>query len=199
MSQKDPLSSIVFEFSKMPGIGQKTAQRLAFYLLSLRKELISNLIHSIEDLRDHVGYCKRCFHLTYEADECVLCSNPSRDGKILCLVGDSRDVLALEKMGRFKGLYHVLGGVISPLDGLGPEQLRIKELLSRLKTEPVEEIVFALSPSIEGETTTLYLTKLLKGMNIKLTQIAYGIPMGSDLEWADELTLGRAFEGRNRL
>lgn len=199
MSQKDPLNPIIFEFSKMPGIGQKTAQRLAFYLLSLRKEHISNLIRSIEDLRDHVGYCKRCFHLTYDADECALCGDPGRDGKVLCLVGDSRDVLAIEKMGRFKGLYHVLGGVISPLDGIGPEQLRIKELLSRLKTEPVEEIVFALNPSIEGETTTLYLTKLLKGIDIRLTQIAYGIPMGSDLEWADELTLNRAFEGRNRL
>ena len=130
---------------------------------------------------------------------CVICQDSRRDDKVLCVVSDSRDVIALEKMGRFRGLYHVLGGVIAPLDGIGPEQLRIKSLLERLKVEPIEEIIFALSPSIEGETTTMYLSRILKLLDIKLSQIAYGIPVGGELEWVDEMTVGRAFDGRTSL
>lgn len=199
MSRHDPLHGIVVELSKLPGIGQKSAQRLAFHLLAQQKDDINQLIHSIEDVRDHVKSCKRCFHLTYDEDACAICQDSRRDDKVLCVVSDSRDVIALEKMGRFRGLYHVLGGVIAPLDGIGPEQLRIRQLLERLKVEPIKEIVFALSPSIEGETTTMYLSRLLKPFDIKLSQIAYGIPMGGELEWVDEMTLGRAFEGRTIL
>ncbi len=199
MSTLDPLRNVVFEFSKMPGIGQKTAQRLAFYLLSLRKEQIDEFVTSVNDLKNNVGYCTICFHLTYNHEHCSICQDEKRNQRALCIVSYPKDVMVLEKMNKFKGLYHVLGGVISPLDGIGPEQLRIKELIERLKKEDVEEIIFALSPSIEGETTVLYLQKLLKPIGIKISQIAQGIPLGSELEWADELTLGRAFEGRNSL
>ncbi len=199
MTRHDPLQGIVFELSKLPGIGQKSAQRLAFHMLAQNKESLTALVRSIEDIRDHVKACQRCFHLTYDETECVLCQDTRRDGSTLCVVSDPRDVIALEKMGRFRGLYHVLGGVISPLDGIGPDKLHIRELLERLKTEPVTELIFALSPSVEGETTTMYLSRLLKPLDLKLSQIAYGIPMGGELEWVDEMTLGRAFDGRRAL
>ena len=199
MSRHDPLQGIVVELSKLPGIGQKSAQRLAFHMLSQPKEHLSDLIRSIENVRDHVKACHRCFHLTYDEDECMICQDTRRDKATLCVVSDSRDVIALEKMGRFRGLYHVLGGVISPLDGIGPDKLHIRALLERLKTESIDEIIFALSPSVEGETTTMYLTKILKPLDLKLSQIAYGIPMGGELEWVDEMTLGRAFDGRRQL
>ncbi|MDD5456924.1 MAG: recombination mediator RecR [Candidatus Margulisbacteria bacterium] len=199
MTSIEPLKNIVQELSKIPGIGHKTAQRMALYLLSIKASELDYLIEAIKDLKDNVGFCKRCFYLSYKTDLCTHCSDEHRDKNKLCLVSDSKDVLAIEKMGRYNGIYHVLGGVISPLDGIGPEQLRIKEFLQRLKTEEIKEIIFALTPSIEGETTTMYLTKLLKPLNIQLSQIAHGIPLGSDLEWADELTLNRAFEGRNIL
>ncbi len=199
MTRHDPLKGIVSELSKLPGIGLKSAQRLAFHMLAQTQESLTELVRSIEDVRDHVKLCQRCFHLTYDEDECVLCQDTRRNGSTLCVVSDSRDVIALEKMGRFRGLYHVLGGVIAPLDGVGPDKLHIRELLERLKTEPISEIIFALSPSVEGETTTMYLTRLLKPLDLKLYQIAYGIPMGGELEWVDEMTLGRAFDGRRAL
>jgi len=183
----------------MPGIGYKTAQRLAFYLLSLSDSEIGEFVDSITDLQENVRFCQKCFHITYKEDLCTICSNPKRDNSTICIVCDSKDILAMEKMGKYRGHYHVLGGVISPLDGIGPEQLRIKELLDRLKDEPIREIVFALNPSIEGETTTMYLTKLLGSLGIQLSQIAYGIPVGSELEWADEMTLSHAYEGRKNL
>jgi len=199
LSNTDPLKNTIKEFSKMPGIGYKTAQRLAFYLLSLGDSEIGAFINSIKDLQDNVRFCTNCFHITYKEDLCSICSSEKRDKTTICIVCDSKDVLAMEKMGKFKGTYHVLGGVISPLDGIGPEQLRIKELLGRLKNDTIKEIIFALNPSIEGETTTMYMTKLLSPLGMHLSQIAYGIPVGSDLEWADEMTLSHAYEGRNNL
>jgi len=200
LSIANPLQNIVREFSKMPGIGQKTAQRLAFYLLGLPKEEIDDLVFSIKEIKNEIGFCETCFHITYKSSKCYICNNVKRATSTqLCIVSDSKDLLAMEKMGRFSGKYHVLGGVISPLSGIGPEQLRIKELLERIGKEEITEVVFAISPSIEGETTTLYLRKLLQPLIGKISQIAYGIPLGTDLEWADELTLCRAYEGRNLL
>lgn len=192
----DLLSNIIQQFSRMPGIGQKTATRLAFYLLSLPKSDINEFIKEIEVLRDTIGYCPKCYHISENGQLCGLCSDVYRDSSMLFIVSSSKDLLAIEKAVRLKALYHVLGGVISPLDGIGSEQLRIKELLQRIKNEDIKEIIFALDSSIEGETTVMYLTKLLSPLGVKLSKLAQGIPIGADLEWADELTLIRAFEGR---
>lgn len=197
MMKQDPLQNVVYEFSKMPGIGHKSAQRLAFYLLSKTQDDVDQLITAISDLKKNVGYCTRCFHLTYNSEHCNICSNRSRDQQVLCLVSESKDIIAIEKMRKFNGLYHVLGGVISPLDGIGPEQLRIKELLQRLKQEPIQEIILALTPTIEGETTAMYISRLLQPIGIRITQIAHGIPVGGEIDWADELTLSKAFDGRH--
>lgn len=188
------LQRAVDELAKLPGIGKKSAQRIAFFLLKLSNQEVADLAQSLINLKEKARYCSVCFNIT-EIDPCEICSSAHRDQNIICVVEEANDVVALEKSGEFKGLYHVLGGNISPLDGIGPEDLRLKELLIRLKKE-VTEVILANNPNAEGEATALYLSKLIKPLGIKVTRIARGIPVGTDLEYADEITLLRALEGR---
>jgi recombination protein RecR len=188
------LQRAIEELSKLPGIGKKSAQRLVFYLLKLPRDEVITLAKSLVDVKDKASYCSVCFNIT-ETNPCAICSNEKRDRSIICVVEEANDVMAFEKTGEYKGLYHVLGGALSPLDGIGPDDLRIKELLSRL-TEGVNEVILANNPNVEGEATALYLSKLISPLGIKLTRIARGIPVGTDIEYADEITLTRALEGR---
>lgn len=190
----DSIEKLVEEFAQLPGIGRKTAQRLAMHVLKMPKDEVSIFAHALTDVKEKVKYCSVCFNFT-DNDPCAICENQKRNRKIICVVEEPNDVIALEKTHEFRGLYHVLGGALSPLDGIGPEDLKVKELLSRLN-EDIDEIILALNPNVEGETTTLYLSKLLKPLNLKVTRIARGLPIGSDLEFADEATLTRALEGR---
>lgn len=184
----------IHELSKLPGIGRKSAQRLVFFLLRRPAEEVGGLAQALNELHEKVRYCSRCFNIT-EQDPCPICSDPLRDRRLICVVEEANDVVALEKTGEFKGLYHVLGGALSPLDGIGPDDLKIKALLLRL-SEGIEEIILATNPNTEGEATALYLARLLKPMEIRLSRIARGIPVGADIEYADELTLSRAMAGR---
>jgi len=184
----------VHELSKLPGIGRKSAQRLAFFMLKVPDEEVRALAQALADLHDKVRYCSRCFNIT-EEDPCPICSDEMRDRRLICVVEEANDVVALEKTGEFKGLYHVLGGALSPLDGIGPDDLKIKALLGRL-TDEVEEIILATNPNTEGEATALYLARLLKPMQLRISRIARGIPVGADIEYADEMTLSRAMAGR---
>ncbi|MCU0642930.1 MAG: recombination mediator RecR [bacterium] len=184
----------VEELSKLPGIGKKSAQRLVFYLLKLPREEIVALAKSLVDVKDKASYCSICFNIT-EKNPCSICMNDHRDRSTICVVEEANDVMAFEKTGEYKGLYHVLGGALSPLDGIGPDDLKIKELLARIKDE-VKEIILANNPNVEGEATALYLSKLITPLGLKLTRIARGIPVGTDIEYADEITLTRALEGR---
>lgn len=181
----------------LPGVGPKTAQRLALHLIKRPEKDVQALAKALVDAKKQVGLCKMCFHLSAEP-VCSICSNKNRDRSVVCVVADSRDVIALEKTREFRGLYHVLGGVISPMDGIGPEQLNIQSLVKRVTQQQVKEIILAINPSVEGETTTLYIGSLLKPFT-KVTRIAFGLPMGGDLEYADEVTLARALEGRREL
>ena len=192
-----PLSKLIDEFEKMPGIGPKSAQRLAFYVLGISTDEADRLADSIRSAKQKIKYCSSCFNLT-DRDPCETCSNPGRDRSVITVVADPKDLIAIEKTGRYRGLYHVLGGVISPLDGVEPESLRIKELLKRIGPE-VSEVVLAINPSIEGEATIIYLTRLIKPLGVKLTRIAYGLPVGADMDYADEITLTRSFEGRREV
>lgn len=191
----ESVEQLVEQFAQLPGIGRKTAHRLALYVLKMDREEVVSLAKALVNAKDKVRYCSICSNIT-EADPCAICSNPKRDRSILCVVEEPNDVLALEKTNEFRGLYHVLGGALSPLDGIGPEELRVKELLSRFSTSTVEEVILAMNPNVEGEATTLYLSKLLKPLGPRITRIARGLPVGSDLEYADEATLSRALEGR---
>jgi len=191
------LEKLIAELTKFPGIGTKTAQRLAFYLLKVPREEVISLAETLIELKDKIKYCSLCFNIT-EQDPCHLCSDESRDRSVICVVEEANDVLALEKTGQYKGLYHVLGGALSPLEGVGPEDLKIKELLSRLGPE-VKEVIIATNPDVEGEATALYLSNLIKPLGKKVTRIARGLPAGSSLEYADEITLTRALEGRVNL
>lgn len=193
-----PVANLIAELNKLPGIGPKSAQRLAFHLLSVSAQEARALAEAIIEAKEKVRYCSVCGDLT-EQDPCAICQSDNRDGTIICVVEHPRDVVALEKTREFKGLYHVLHGVISPMDGIGPEQLRIKELLERLKGSQVEEVVIATNPSVEGEATAMYLAKLLSPLGIKVTRIAHGLPVGGELEYADELTLTKAFLGRREM
>ncbi len=184
----------IHELSKLPGVGRKSAQRHVFYLLKVPSEEVQGLAKALTDLKEKVKHCTICFNIT-EDDPCDICRSERRDKKTLCVVEEANDIIAFEKTGEYKGLYHVLGGVLSPLDGVGPDDLRIKELLARLKDD-IQEIIIATNPNTEGEATAIYLAKLIKPMGIKLSRIARGIPVGADLEYADELTLARALEGR---
>lgn len=185
------------EFRKMPGIGPKSAQRLSFYVLGLPASDADKLVGAIKDAKLKIKHCSRCFNIT-EEDPCNICSGGGRDRSMICVVAEPKDLIAIERTGEYKGLYHVLGGLISPLDGVEPESLRIKELLRRI-TPDVKEMVLALNPSVEGEATGIYLTRLIKPLGVKLTRIAYGLPVGSDMDYADEVTLTRAFEGRREV
>ncbi len=190
----ESIEHLAEQFAQLPGIGRKTAHRLALYVLKLSRDEVVTLARALVDVKDKVRYCSICSNIT-ETDPCGVCSNPKRDRSSICVVEEPNDVLAVEKTNEFKGLYHVLGGALSPLDGIGPEDLRIKELLRRMDAG-VEEVILALNPNVEGEATTLYLSKLLKPLSVKVTRIARGLPVGSDLEFADEATLTRAIEGR---
>jgi recombination protein RecR len=194
MYTAESVEQLAEQFARLPGIGRKTAHRLALYVLKMDREEVAALAAAILNVKDKVRYCSVCSNIT-EVDPCAICSNARRDRSIICVVEEPSDVLALEKTNEFKGLYHVLGGALSPLDGIGPEELRVKELLPRVQ-HGVEEVILALNPNVEGEATTLYLSKLLKPLGVKVTRIARGLPMGSDIEFADEATLSRALEGR---
>lgn len=192
-----PLARLIEQLQLLPGVGPKTAQRLALHLIKRPEKEIQTLAQALIAAKQKVGFCKVCFHLSAEP-VCSICSNTNRDRTIVCVVADARDIIALEKTREYGGLYHVLGGVISPMDGIGPEQLNIEALVRRVTKEQVKEIILAISPSVEGETTTLYINGLLRPFT-KVTRIAFGLPMGGDLEYADEVTLARALEGRREL
>jgi len=190
------LQNLIEQLARFPGIGKKTAQRLAFYVLKIPRDEAVTIARSIVDVKDKITFCSQCFHIA-ESDPCAICRDMKRDHSTICVVQDVMDVLAIEKTGQYRGLYHVLGGVLSPLDGIGPEDLHIAELMQRLKN--VKELILAINPTRDGETTTLYLLKLLRNREIKITRIAHGLPIGIDLEFADEITLSRALEGRTPL
>ncbi|MGL5875106.1 MAG: recombination mediator RecR [Xenococcaceae cyanobacterium] len=192
-----PLARLIEQLQLLPGVGPKTAQRLALHLIKRSEQEINTLAQALVDAKKQVGVCKTCFHLSAEPI-CSICRNPNRNNDLICVVSDSRDVIALEKTREYQGKYHVLGGVISPMDGIGPEQLNIQPLVRRVSQQQIKEVILAISPSVEGETTTLYIGHLLKPFT-KVTRIAFGLPMGSDLEYADEVTLARALEGRREL
>ncbi|MHB1398755.1 MAG: recombination mediator RecR [Trichloromonadaceae bacterium] len=189
---------LVVALGKLPGIGQKTATRLAFFILRQSPAEAEALAVAIRELQEKTRFCSRCFHLT-EADPCSLCTDPARDERLLCVVEQPQDLLAVERSRSFRGRYHVLQGALSPLDGIGPEQLRIKELLVRLQDHSVEEVVVATNFSVEGEATALYLARLLHPLGLRVTRLAHGIPLGSDLEYIDEATVNRAVEGRREI
>jgi recombination protein RecR len=191
----ESIEQLAEQFAQLPGIGRKTAHRLALYIVKMQREEVVTLARALVNVKDKVRYCTICSNIT-EADPCPICSNTKRDRTTVCVVEEPTDVLALERTNEFRGLYHVLGGALSPLDGIGPEDLRIKELLHRVSDKGVDEIILALNPNVEGEATTLYLSKLLKPLGMKITRIARGLPVGTDLEFADEATLSRALEGR---
>jgi len=191
-----PLLIAIEELSKLPGIGKKTAQRLAIYLLKSEDPQVDNLINAIKDLKLKLRFCARCFNLS-EEELCSICKSEKRDKSVICVVEEASDVMAIEKTHEFKGLYHVLGGVLSPLAGVSPDSLRIKELLKRFEGEEIKEVILALNPDTEGETTSLYLAKLLKPLGMNVTRIARGLPIGGDLEFADEATIGRAILNRS--
>ncbi len=191
----EPLHIAIEELSKLPGIGKKTAQRLALFLLKSSQETVENLINSISNLKTKIHFCTRCFNLA-EEELCKICQSPKRDTSIVCVVEEASDVIAIEKSNEYSGVYHVLGGVLSPLSGISADQLKIKELLRRFESEEIKEVILALNPDTEGETTSLYLAKLIKPLGIKVTRIARGLPIGGDLEFADEATIGRAMLNR---
>lgn len=193
-----PLTKLIEQFERLPGIGRKSAQRLAFYVLSLSKERAQQFADAIVEAHEKIKKCKVCQSLT-ETELCPICADQARDRSIVCVVENSQDVIAFERTKEYHGLYHVLHGLISPMDGIGPDQLYIKELLSRLNDGSVKEVVMATNPTVEGEATAMYLARLLKPMNVRVTRLAYGIPVGSNLEYADEVTLYRALEGRSEI
>ncbi len=193
-----PLARLVEQFERLPGIGHKTAQRLAYYMLGTSKEDAEEFSKAILEAHEKIHYCKICCNLT-DQELCPVCRNAERDRSIICVVEDPRDVMALERTNEFKATYHVLHGAISPLSGVGPDQLCIKELLARVGDPEVKEVIMATNPTVEGEATAMYLSRLLKPLGVKVTRLAYGIPVGGDLEYADEVTLSRAIEGRSEL
>ena len=191
----DSIKNLVESFKYLPGIGEKTAERLAFSILELEDEQISMFSDSLKEVKEKVHKCKECNTLTDE-ELCFVCNDPTRDNKVLCVVEDTKSVFLFEKLGMFHGKYHVLEGLISPLDGINPEDIGLSKLLDRIKKEKFEEIIFAFKPSIEGETTSLYIKKILEDMNIRITRLASGVPMGADMEYIDSLTLERAIKDR---
>ena len=194
----EPVARLIEALQRLPGIGPKTAQRLTFFLLKRPADEVKTLAESLTQLKELIVHCRICFNVT-EEDPCRICSDPRRDQRILCVVEEPNDLLALERTGEFRGRYHVLLGALSPLDGIGPEDLRVRELLFRLETPGVEEIILATNPSVEGEATAIYLAKLLKPLGMRITRIARGLPVGGDLEYADEVTLSKALEGRREV
>ena len=193
-----PVQALIDELGRLPGIGPKSAQRIAFHLLKIPTEDANRLAHAIREAKDKVRFCDRCFNVA-EGPLCPICNDDRRDPTIICVVEESRDIVAIEKTGEFRGRYHVLLGAMNPLEGIGPEQLKVRELLTRLEPEGVEEVIVCTNPNTEGEVTAMYLARMLKPLGLKVTRIASGLPVGGDLEYADELTLGRALEGRRAI
>ena len=195
MEYTKPLAQLIEFFQKFPGIGPKSAQRMAFHLLKMPLGDVQKFSKVLVEAKENIHYCSICFNMS-ASNPCEICSDNRRDNSIICTVAETKDLIAIEKTGEYKGLYHVLQGVISPLDGIGAEDIRIKELLERAANSDVKEIILALNPSVEGEATSMYITKLLKPFGLKISRIAFGLPVGADLEFADEITLAKAIEGR---
>lgn len=193
-----PLAKLIEEFQKFPGVGPKSAQRMAFHVLDMSSEAAATLASTIVEAKEKVKHCTNCFHLSAQ-DPCEICSDSRRDRHTICVVAEPRDLVALERTREFKGLYHVLTGLISPLDGRGPEQLSMRELINRIPTDNVQEVILAINPTVEGDATVLYLSSLIKPLKVKVTRIAFGLPIGADLEYADDVTLSRALEGRREI
>ena len=193
-----PVQDLIDELGRLPGIGPKSAQRMAFHLLKVDKVDALRLANAISEVKERVAFCATCFNVA-EGEQCGICADDRRDGHIVCVVEEPRDVVAVEKTQQFTGRYHVLQGAISPIDGVGPEQLKVQELLARVEAESLTEIILCTNPNIEGETTALYLSRLLQPLGLTVTRIASGLPVGGDLEYADEMTLGRALEGRREV
>ena len=192
------IQELIDELGRLPGIGPKSAQRIAFHIVQSERVDVNRLVEVLRIVKEKVRFCAQCFNVA-EEDECRICRDSRRDNSVICVVEESKDVVAIEKTREFRGKYHVLGGAISPIDGIGPDNLRIKELLSRLANADISEVIIATDPNLEGEATATYLSRLLKPLEIKVTRLASGLPVGGDLEYADEVTLGRAFEGRRLL
>ena len=196
MSMYSPsIEKLIQSFEKLPSIGNKTAARLAFYMLNASEEETNEFVSSIINAKKNLKYCSKCYNIS-DTDPCPICGNPKRDPSVICVVEDVRDIIAMEKTHEFKGVYHVLHGSISPMNGIGPDDIKIKELLARLMDGTVKEVILATNPRVEGEATAMYLSKLIKPLGIKVTRIAHGIPVGGDLEYTDEITLTKALEGR---
>jgi recombination protein RecR len=193
-----PLEDLIVALKRLPGVGEKTATRYAFYVMNANQGEIEDLILALRNVKQKLRLCSRCFHLT-DVDPCEICSNPKRDTNRLCVVETPMDLMAIEKAGHFQGLYHVLHGVLSPLDAIGPSDIRISELLDRVRDEKTQEVILALNPTVEGESTAMYIGERLKGSGVTVSRIAYGIPVGGSLEYSDPLTLSRALENRKRL
>lgn len=193
-----PIAKLIEEFSKLPGIGKRSAERLAFHVLKQPKENVERFSKALIDAKEKITFCPICQSLT-DTTPCSICQNPKRDASVICVVENPKDILAMEKTKEFSGVYHVLHGVISPIDGIGPDDIKIKELLLRTKDGNVKEIIMATNPSIEGEATAMYISNLFKNFGIKVTRIAHGLPVGGELEYADEITLTRALEGRQEI
>ena len=195
MEYTKPLAQLIEFFQKFKGIGPKSAQRMAFHLLKMPLSEVQRFSKVLVDAKENIHYCNICFNMS-ASNPCEICTDTRRDKSVICVVAETKDLIAIEKTREYKGLYHVLQGTLSPLDGIGVEDIRIKELLTRVTDANVNEVILALSPSVEGEATSMYITKLLKPFNIKISRIAFGLPVGSDLEYADEITLAKAIEGR---
>ena len=199
MSMYSPsIEKLIQSFEKLPSIGNKTAARLAFYILNASEEETNDFVSSIVNAKKNLKYCSKCYNIS-DTDPCQICGNPKRDQSEICVVEDVRDIIAMEKTHEFRGVYHVLHGSISPMNGIGPDDIKIKELLARLMDGQVKEVILATNPRVEGEATAMYLSKLIKPLGIKVTRIAHGIPVGGDLEYTDEITLTKALEGRREI
>ena len=192
------VQDLIDELGRLPGVGPKSAQRIAFHLLAADPTDVRRLVHVLTEVKDKVRFCKTCGNVA-EAEECRICRDPRRDRSVICVVEEPKDVVAIEKTREFRGRYHVLGGAISPIEGIGPDDLRVRELMTRLADGEVTELILATDPNLEGEATATYLARLVKPMGLRVTRLASGLPVGGDLEYADEVTLGRAFEGRRLL
>lgn len=194
----EPVGRLIDELSRLPGIGPKTASRLTYYLLRVPEDQVRSLARAIQELRERTVFCGKCFNIS-ETNPCAICSDPNRDNSLICVVEEPLDVLAIERTGEYRGLYHVLHGVISPMDGIGPGELKIAELLTRLRNGGVKEVVLATNPSLEGENTAVYLARQIRPLGIRVSSLARGLPVGADLEYADVVTLARALEGRREM
>lgn len=198
MHYPEPISKLIDSFMKLPGIGPKTAGRLAFFVLNMKEDTVLEFAKALVDAKRNLRFCSVCGHIT-DIDPCHICQDQSRDGTTVCVVQDPKDVIAIEKMRDYKGLYHVLHGSISPMDGIGPEDINVPSLLTRLQDDKIEELILATNPTVEGEATAMYISRLVRPSGIRTTRIAHGLPIGGDLEYADEVTLSKALEGRREL